>query len=242
MKSSPMQWIHSAAAAALILVLPLTLSCGQRSSLVREILPTENIAVDILQARAARVRSIYCEITVEPVDEARWKDLMKAAAYRKPGPQMALQRTPTLSAFLVLLKNTLNAPLRIEKAQIVAGDAVMEALRADGLGARFRSPAYGWCDFDRLLSIRRMTGEQEALYKIDIDRDTIETRLDFIPPRDTVLAVMAFEKIPPGIRRFKLRFSIAALGGTREVLIDFTRREYRAADTGKNERVPDDDE
>ncbi len=242
MKSSPMPSINIAAAAALLMILPHTLSCGQRNSLVREILPTENIAVDILHARAARVRSVYCEITVEPADDGRWKDLMKTAAYHRPGSRLVSQRRPPLTAFLVLLKNSVNAPIRIEKTQILVRGDVMDALRADGLGARFRSPAYGWCDFGRLLSIRRMVGEHETLKRIDIDRDTIETRLDFIPPQDSVFTVVAFETIPAHIRRFKLSFTIAALGGTREVSIDFTRHEYRAAKTGKKETIQDDDE
>ena len=135
--------IHITATAVLLMILPHTMSCGQRNSLVREILPTENIAVDILHAWAAGVRSIYCEITVEPADEGRWKDLMKTAAYHRPGSRLVSRRRPPLTAFLVLLKNTVNAPIRIEKTQILAGGDVMEALGADGLGARFRSRPTG---------------------------------------------------------------------------------------------------
>lgn len=171
------------AEAAAVMVMAALLSCQPRNGLVQETLPAESAVVDIMGAKTARVRSIYCDIMVEPLDAAGWDRLAKASVYRNTRRRPAFRRTPPLTAFLVILKNTVNAPIRLEKTHLLTAGSSMEALTAERIGTRFRSPAYSWWDFGRMLSLRRLAAEPESLQRIDIDRDTIGTKLDFIPPR-----------------------------------------------------------
>ncbi|HOT46739.1 MAG TPA: hypothetical protein PLM53_18915 [Spirochaetota bacterium] len=226
---------RTAAGIAVAILAAIALSCHPGSGLVQETLPAESAVVDITGAKTARIRSIYCDITVEPIDASDWERLAGVSAYRRAGPGPLSRRTPPLAAFLVIVKNTVNAPIRLEKAQILHDGATMAALTADRAGDRLRSPAYSWIDFRKLLSPRRLIAEPEPLRKLDFDRDTIDTRLDFIPPQDHVLTIIAFDWIPVEIRKYRVDFTVSAMGGMRNLAVEFTRNEYRGwKKTGKD--------
>ncbi len=226
----------------LFMCLQICPSCRPGNGLVQETVPAESAMVDLLHARTGRIRSIYCDILVEPVDGDRWGQLMRTRVYRKPGRPPLFRRPPPVTAFLVVLKNTVNAPLRLENVQVISDGMSMDALTADRISARFKSPSYAWCDFGRMLTFRRLVEEPRSMKRIDFDRDTIDMKLDFVPPRDSVIRVIAFERMPVEIRRFKLRFSVAAMGSVREIAVEFTRNEYRDNKKKKQEEIPDDDE
>ncbi len=226
----PLPTMRVTAETAMIMVMLALLSCQPRNGLLQETLPSESAVVEILGIKIARVRSISCDIMVEPVNAEGWDRLAKASVYRRAGPGPVVRRIPPVAAFLVILKNTVNAPIRLAKTRIICSGTTMELLTAETIITRFRSPSYSWLDFGRLLSFRRLVAEPESLAKIDFDRDTIETRLDFIPPQDTVIIVTAFDRIPVEFRKFKLLFTIAAMGATRDIAVEFNRNEYPAGD------------
>ncbi len=240
MKPSPTK--HAPAIAATVVITAALLSCQPRNGLIQETLPAESAIVDIMGTKTARVRSIYCDIMVEPLDTAGWDRIAKASVYRKKGRRHVFRRRPPLTAFFVILKNTVNAPIRLEKAQILIDGGRMEALTAEHISARFRSPAYSWCDFGRMLSLRRLVVEPESLKRIDFDRDTIAARLDFIPPQDHIITIIAFDRMPVEIRKYKLGFTIAAMGTVREIAVEFNRNEYRGGVKKKKEADDDYDE
>jgi hypothetical protein len=240
MKSLPTT--RAVALATSVMIMTALLSCQPRNGLVQETLPAESAVVDIMGTKTARVRSIYCDIMVEPLDAAGWGRLAKASVYRKNLRRPVFRRTPPLTAFLVILKNTVNAPIRLEKAHILGAGSGMEALTAERISTRFRSTAYSWWDFGRMLSLRRLVTEPESLKKIDIDGDTIETKLDFIPPQDHVITIIAFDRLPVEIRKYKLGFSVAAMGTVREITIEFNRNEYRSENKKQKEAGDDYDE
>lgn len=244
MKSMPVLLIRCAAAMVLATVLSPSFSCRYGSRLARETLPVDNATVEVQHATTARVRSMYCDVMAAPVDETLWERLIKAGSYRSSAGQHLSRRPLPATAFLVMIKNTVNAPVKLDKAQIISGTAVSGSMTADQARKRFTSPAYAWCDFDKLLSLRRVVVETESLKSINIDRDTIETKLSFIPSRDSEVAVLLFEALPVEIRTFTLRITISTMGGVRDMDIDFMRHDYRSEKLKKrnDEEIIDDAE
>jgi len=214
-----------------MLILPVTLciSC-LRPGLVHIIAPVERSDVETTKYGTAIIRSLYCDIMVEPVDSELWRALRKSEAYGKTPERGILQRTPALTAFQVVVKNTLNAPIQLKKAQLCFGPHTADAMTSGGIRERLKSPSYSGYNFGAMLSYRRLISEWDSMGIIDYDRDTIGMKLDFIPPRDAVLTIIAFERIPVESRKFKLRLVITAMGNLKTIDFDFTRYEYR---TGK---------
>jgi hypothetical protein len=120
----------------------------------------------------------------------------------------------------------------LQKAQLCFGPHTMDAMTAVGVRDRLKSSPYSGFNLDAILSFRRLISEPDLNEAIDYDRDTIDMKLDFIPPRDSVMTIIAFEKMPVASRKFKLRLVIAAMGNLKTIDFDFARDEYR---TGKKE-------
>lgn len=210
--------------------MPLSLSgsCMPGHSITREIIPSESAGTAMTPNGAALVRSIYCDITAAPVDGDMWARLRSSGSFAWKPPPCAGRRVPPVTAFLVVVKSTINAPLTLKGARLICGGSDRGTLTAERLARMLRSPAYAGIDVRGLLSPRRIIREVGEAGSIDLDHDIIELKLDFVPPRDAVMQVIAFDKIPAEARAITLRLTIGALGTERTLDIEFTRREYRA--------------
>lgn len=230
----------SGAAVIMIIILPLMtcLSCI-RTGLMHEIKPTDRADVETTKYGTAIIRSIYCDIFVEAVDAILWRNIRNSDAYGKTPQPGILQRNPPLVAFQAIVKNTLNAPIQLKKAQLIFSSGAMNAITVTGIGKQLNSPSYSGFNFSAMLSFRRLISEWDYMKNVDYDRDTIDLKLNFVPPRDTVLTIIAFERIPVEVRTFKLQFMIEAMGNIKTIDFDFARHEYRAGekdDSGKNKK------
>ena len=228
---------YARAAALLILILPasLCISC-LRPGLVHVITPVERSEVEITKYGTALIRSLYCDIMVEPVNAGLWRSIRNSEAYGKAPDPGILQATPPLTAFQVVVKNTVNAPIQLKKAQLCFGPHTMDAVTSGGLRGRLKSSSYSGFNPGAMLSFRRLISEWDLTEAIDYDRDTLDMKLDFIPPRDSILTIIAFERIPAASRRFKLRFVIAAMGNLKTIDFDFIRHEYHTGKTNSSEQ------
>jgi hypothetical protein len=206
------------------------LSCLPGERLVHVTRPVERTDVEITAGGGALIRSVYCDVTVEPADAAFWDRVGRTAAYgKKPSPG-ARRRVPPLAAFHLIIKSTIGSPLRLERARITAGDTARDSLTRDAVARRLSSPAYSCYDFAGLLSYRRLMVERDSSRWIDYDRETIASTLDFIPPGDSVVTMVLFERPPVGQERFRITLEFSSLGGRKAVSCDFDRRDYRASD------------
>jgi hypothetical protein len=234
MKQPGSRYILRARVIALPAAAALLLSCLPGEGLVHLTRAVERTDVEITAGGSTLIRSVYCDITIEPADSALWEKLGKAAAYRKKPLPGARRRVPPLAAFHVIIKSTIGAPLRLERSRIFSGDTTADCLKRDTIAARLRSPAYSYYDFASLLSYRRLTVERDSFRLIDYDRDTIASTFDFIPPGDTVVTMLFFERPPAGQERFRLTLEFSASGNRKTVSCDFTSRDYRASDREYN--------
>jgi hypothetical protein len=222
----------------MFLMLVNCLSC-LRTGILHDIRPAERADVETTKYGTALIRSIYCDISVEPVDEALWLSIRSSDAYGRTPQQGILLRNPPLVAFQIIMKNTLNAPIQLKKARICFGSVAVDAMNVAGIAERLNSPSYSGFNFSEMLSLRRLISEWDYMKNIVYDRDTIGLKLNYVPPRDTVLTMIAFERIPVEVRKFKLQIMIAAMGNIKTVDFDFNRHEYRTGekdDSKKNRK------
>ena len=223
---------YGAYGAAALSATALLLSCLPGERLVHLVRPVERTDVEITADGGALIRSVLCDVTIEPADAALWDRLAKTAAYgKKPAPG-ARRRVPPLAAFHLIIKSTVGSPLRLERSRISYGDGAGDSLERGAVARRLASPAYSYYNFAGLLSYRRLTRERDSCRWIDYDRETLASTLDFIPPGDTVVTMMLLERPSAGQERFRLTLEFSSAGNRRAVSCDFTARDYRASDRG----------
>jgi hypothetical protein len=127
---------------ASVLSAAILLSCLPGERLVHVTRPAERTDVELTAGGGALIRSVYCDVTVEPADAALWDRIAKTAAYgKKPSPG-ARRRTPPLAAFHLIVKSTIGSPLRLDRARLVAGDAARDSLTREATAHRLPQPAY----------------------------------------------------------------------------------------------------
>ncbi len=208
----------------------LLVTCSGGERLVRLTRALERPDIEITAGGSALIRGVYCDMMLEPVDGALWKKLVRTSAYMKKPARGARRRVPPVAAFHVIIKSTISAPLRLENARLVSGDTARERMTADAIAVRLKSPAYAAYNFAGLLSYRRLTVETDTSRWIDYDRETIATTFDFIPPYDTVVTMLLFERPPAGNEKLRLILELSASGNRRSISYDLISRDYRTGD------------
>jgi hypothetical protein len=208
---------------AILLLCALALSCVP-TSLERFSRPLDRPGVEITEEGPALVRSVYCDIAVEHLGE---DSLRRRLGQTREGRRCVSGRLAPLVVFRVIIRSTVDMPLRVERTELVHAGGVAVSLDADALGARLSPHRGSECDPGALRIFRRLLEERDSWSATTPDGDTVESRLDFIPPRDAVEGLIVFDRIPTSSRRFTLRFTINATGRTRNVEIPFEVIEQR---------------
>ena len=186
--------------------------------------PADHPGLEITAGGPALVRSVYCDIAVEHLAKGRVEDLLERTA---EGRRCLSARLGPLRFFHVIVRSTVDMPIRVERAEILHDGGVMASLDAGELRRRLGGPGPSRCDPGAVFHRRRLLEERASLSEIDIGRDTVESRLDFIPPRDTVEEIFIFDRIPSAASRFTIRFTIDATGRKRNVDVRFEVIERR---------------
>jgi hypothetical protein len=206
-----------------ILLCACAISCAT-PSLERFSRPLDRPAVEITENGRSLVRSIYCDITVEPLGRETLRRLLGRSS---EGRSCISGRLAPLLVFHVIIRSTVDMPIRVERTELVHAGGIAASLDAGTLRARLSPARHSDCDPGAVFRYRRLLEERASWSAIDPGVDTVESRLDFIPPRDIVEGMIVFDRIPTASRSYTLRFSIDAMGRTRDVEFPFEIIERR---------------
>lgn len=200
---------------AVFLISACAISCAPRA-LERFSRPVQRPGVEITEDGPVLVRSIYCDIAVEHLRE---DSLRRLLARSREGRRCISRRLDPLLVFHVIIRSTVDMPIMVKRAELIHAGGTSASLGTGELRARLSPPRYSDCDPGAVFTFRRLVEERASWSAIDPGADTVESRLDFIPPRDTAAGTIVFDRIPTASRRFTLRFTIDATGRTR--MVDF---------------------
>lgn len=212
---------------AVIILCAWAISCAT-PALERFARPLDRPGVEITEEGPALVRSMYCDIAVEHLRE---NSLRRLLARSREGRRCVSGRLSPLVVFHVIIRSTVDMPIRVERAELVHAGGIAASLDIGTLRARISPPRHSDCDPAAVFSGRRLLEEGASWSEIDPKADTVESRLDFIPPRDAMAGLIAFDRIPTSSRRFTLRFTVDATGRTRSVEFPFEVIERRVTAT-----------
>ena len=135
---------YGAYGAAALSTAALLLSCLPGERLVRVVRPVERTDVEITADGGALIRSVNCDVTVEPADAALWDRIAGTTAYGKRPAPGARRRVPPLAAFHLIIKSTVGSPLRLERSRITYDGGAGDSLTRDAAARRLGSPAYSF--------------------------------------------------------------------------------------------------
>ncbi|MFW5771283.1 MAG: hypothetical protein ACOCX9_07595 [Spirochaetota bacterium] len=226
------------AAALMILFILCTCGCSQKPGILHSIKPEPAPHVEIVKDRCARIRTRMADVTVEPAGISVWKIFLKHKRFTRKDAHPEY-RYPKLFFFKMVITNHTKKPVTIDNVTITTAHDTLNPLEIKEVKKKCKSPAFSIYNFDALLSPYRLLTDVVCLEKINIARDLIPTKFEFIPPGDTIMQMVAFSWIPVENRTFTL--SVTLKRGNEKKVVDFKMRriEYRTRGSHFREKPGD---
>jgi hypothetical protein len=176
--------------------------------------------VDIVHGRAGLIRTVYCDIYIEHVNDEGWKHLKEFEFFRGKG-----KGNPGPVCFHFIIVNTWNKPFQIDKVEAIYDATVVQSEDFTFI----KDKGYLWNRYSvslaSLMKKRRILSDDNLLKEIDFKNDTAEYRLDFIAPGDRISFFRFFSWFPAG-KSSKVRISIKYFDMKKVIDFDIGRFEY----------------
>ncbi len=172
-----------------IVVISLSLSCSSAAKWGYK--TSERGDVDIVGNRAGLIRTVYCDIYIENLSRDLYQRVYDSDVYRGAGKGMPLE-----PCFQLIISNTWNRPLKIEKIMLRYDEEEHEPELYDYIkDSGYKEKRFA-VNLDKMMQGRRLLSEDELIDEIDYDSETVEYRSDFIAPGDRVLFYRFFPVVP----------------------------------------------
>ncbi len=209
-----------------MMFVPLTWGCSQKPGILHLINPEPAPHVEIVKDQCARIRTRMADVTVEPTGNSQWKMLLKHKRFTRKDAHPEY-RYPKLFFFKLVITNNTEKPVTLDTVTIASAHNTLNSLTIKEVKKQCTSPAYSIYNFNALLSPYRLLTDAVCLDTIDLTRDIISTKFEFLPPGDTTMQMVAFPWIPVENRTFTL--SVTMKSGNEKKVVDFKMRriEYR---------------
>ena len=200
------------------LLLFLSCSGGDKVMIYRA---AERADVDILRSRVGLIRTVYCDIYIEYVDNQSWKYLKEFNAFKGNG-----WGNPVDPCFHFIIVNTWNKPFVIDKVESSYKGEIIPAEDYSFIKDKsYRENRYG-VNISTLLKNRRIYSDKIVVKDIDFESETTEYRLNFIAPGDRVSFFRFFQRIPAG-KSSKIRVGIKYFDIKKVIDFDIGHFEYK---------------
>jgi len=203
----------------LFLVIVQVLNCsGSNGDLFYR--AAERADVEIIQGRAGLIRTLYCDIYIEHVDNENWSILKRFNEFKGKGSGI-----PVDPCFHFIIVNTWNKPFEIDKIEAFHNSELIKAEDYTFIKDKDYMEKRYSISLLSLMKRRRLLLEKDVLADIDFENDTVEYKLGFIAPGDRVSLFSFFPKIPAG-KSSKIRVTIKYHDMKKVIDFDIGRFEY----------------
>lgn len=181
----------------------------------------ERADVEIVQDRAGLIRTLYCDLYIEYVDNESWSYIKKFSLFKGGG-----WGNPLDPCFHFIVVNTWNKPFEIDKIEAFHKGELIKSEDYSFIKDKDYKEKRFALSLSSLMKKRRMLTEKDVLRDIDFENDTAEYRLGFIAPGDRISLFSFFPKIPAG-KSSKIRVTIKYHDMKKVIDFDIGRFEYK---------------
>jgi hypothetical protein len=206
-------------------------ACGPE--IVRAFGPSGSYDVQVYRGTTGIIRTEYCNISLMNIDSDGWKYLAGTETFRGRGSGF-----PSNLSFCIMLENTWDRPLRISRVEVLSGgQLMMPETFSFSQGSEYAEKRYA-VNLCELWKTRRMLSDNFILQEVDFDNETIEYRMDYIVPGDSIVFFRTFKWIRTDI---PAKFRIVIKYREIEKVIDFdlSRFEYYEPEPGEINILPE---
>jgi hypothetical protein len=154
---------------------------------------SERADTEIINGKVGLIRTIYCDIFIEHIDNNTWKYIKKYNSFKGKGTE-----SPSDPCFHFIVENTWNRPIVIDKIEIINKDKTAPAEDYSFIQDKNYLKSRYSVNILSLLKSRRILSDRISVKEIDFEDDTTLYRLDFIAPGDKVSFFKFFSNIPYG--------------------------------------------
>lgn len=176
--------------------------------------------VDIIHGRAGLIRTVYCDIYIEHVDNEIWKQLKEVPFFKGKGTE-----NPAPVCFHFIIENTWKKPFQVERVEIIHEGQAFQAEDFSFIKDKTYTERRYSVNLSSMLKKRRILTDAALLREIDFTDDTIDYRLDFIAPGDRISFFRFFTWFPVE-KSAKLRVAIKYFDLKKVIDFDIGRFEY----------------
>lgn len=180
----------------------------------------ERADIDIIRGRAGLIRTLYCDLYIEYVDNEAWDYLKSFSLFKGHG-----WGNPVDPCFHFLIVNTWNKPFIIDRVEVVYKDEVIPSEDFSFIKDKSYLENRYSVNISSFMKKRRILSDRELLQDIDFESDTVEYRLNFIAPGDKVSFFSFFKSLPSG-KLSKIRVAIKYFDVKKVIDFDIGRFEY----------------
>jgi len=207
-------------------------SCGRKFGIERFDRPNNSLAVGIDKNGTALIRSLYCDISLQQIQDWQWEKILSSKSLINPKIRKKIYRVPKVLFFETTIKNTWKYPVEIEKITIDYGKTSKKSLTHSDMAMQYKSPLYKLFNFEEIFKTRRVIAKKKPLDTMNFSTETIPYRISFIPPGDLALKIFALEKPESRERNYRITFHLKLLKEKKVIAFNIMRFEYRTR--GKN--------
>jgi hypothetical protein len=158
--------------------------------------------IEIIKGKVGLIRTIYCDIYIEHIDNNTWQHIKKYNTFKGKGTE-----SPSDPCFHFIVENTWNKPIVIDKIEILNKDNISPSEDYSFIkDMHYLEKRYA-INISSLLKNRRILSEHILVKDIDFEEDAALYKLYFIAPGDKVSFFKFFSSQPSG-KLSKIRVSI----------------------------------
>ncbi len=180
----------------------------------------ERADVEIVQGRAGLIRTLYCDVYLEHVDNENWSMIKRNSIFKGAGTG-----NPIDPCFHFIIINTWDKPFEIDKIEAFYKNELIRVEEYNFIkDEKYKDSRYA-VSISSLMKKRRLLTERDVLRDIDFENDTVEYRLGFIAPGDRVSLFSFFPNIPAG-KSSKIRVTIKYHDLKKVIDFDMGRFDY----------------
>jgi len=209
----------------LLIVSTFFFSCIPNENIInRKIVALDSKIVMTSSLGVSSFRNFFCDIYLKNISVKEMKAILQTKLFLKSS-ELPL-RIPPFNFFYIAIKNNWDRPMAIDKITVSFQKKEINSLDCNHI-KNIDKEDFKYIDCKDFFSYRRILRDTFDLSKIDLKKDTLLYKINFIPSKDSVIKIFAIPWIPAEIKKFKMHLYLNFSFEKKRIDLDMVKINYR---------------